>query len=336
MIHQMQLDAANSGTAECEMFQAVGGCTNAPRGCRWDGTKCEELWTNAKLTPLCHPCTLVYANRALFLLRVMDQLQLPDPNFARRNSTIAISAVAYTVNGVCSTDLQDKFCMPQLQAQSAGYDCAGMSTFLKTTGCCAASILELSQGLCNLDQVMHPNSTCQAQINALTSQIKMCPGLTLGKTCAEEKYLLVHQAIISGVDPAWHAANQAILIQELKKVIAFAIGIDIAFIIDLKIAAATNSTGRRLLQAGDLQATTTITVPNSAAGNSAFEGLTGQLEPLSLNDAVQTTTPGGTLNSVSVIGVSTTNVAVVPSTTANDALSVAPMALVIVIAGIFS
>jgi hypothetical protein len=325
-IHQMELDAAQNATADCGTFQTSADCTAAPRGCQWDGTKCGELWTSVKLASMCHPCTLAYANRALFTMKVMDQLQLPDPNSARQKAEIAVSIVEYTVNGVCSTDLQDQFCLPKLQAQSAGLDCAGMTTYLKATGCCAPSILDFSQGLCNLDQVVHPTtSTCQAQIDSTKAAIQMCSGLNLGPTCAKEKYLLVHQAIVSGIDATWYAAHKDTLVQELKQVIAFDIGIDVGLIIGLEIAAATNSTGRRLLQSGDLQATTTINVPNAGASSSAFEGLTGQLEPLSLNDAIQKTTPGGTLNSASVMGTSTTNVAVIPAANANTAYSVGPI-----------
>jgi len=115
-------------------------------------------------------------------------------------------------------------------------------------------------------------------------------------------------------------------------VIAFAIGVDIAVIIDLKIAAATTA-GRRLLAAGDLQVTTTISIPQATANQAANEGLQGQLDPLGLNDAIQTSTSGGTLGTVSVNTLSTTNIA----TTQGNSASAATPALVaaIALAGLF-
>jgi len=330
---QMDLDRIAAGP-DCSNYTDSPSCTGAARGCKWT-TQCDEVWSIAKLTPLCHPCTLAFAARSLFVMKVMDDFQLPDPNNDRRNAEFAVMLVAYTVNGVCSTDLQDNFCMVKLQQQANDFSCAGMTSFLTNVGCCAPSVLDFQQGLCNVDKTLHPaTSTCQTKLDAVNAEIAMCPNLKLGKTCAALKYLLVHQAIVSGIAPQWFAiqANKDALVAELKKVIAYAIGIDIALIIDLKIAAATANTGRRLLQTGDLQATTTITVQQYGASKSATQGLTGELDPLGVSDAVQATTPGGNLAQPTITGQSVTNIAVLPGS--NDASSATPM-LALAVACIF-
>jgi hypothetical protein len=325
-IHQMDLDASASTAPQCDTFSETN-CAGAVRKCRWNGQKCEELFTSDKLALLCHPCTLVYSNRALLVLRLMDSFSLPDPNNQRRDSIFILRAISYTVNGVCSTDLEDKFCMPKLQATPTDLTCAGMGNYIKTVGCCAPSLIEFAQGLCNLDQVVHPlTSDCQPNLDALKTQINSCPGITLGKPCAQIKYQLVHEAVVSGVAAAWYLAHKAELEMELKKVIAFAIGVDIALIAEIKTAAATS--GRRLLAAGDLQVTTTISIPQFSANQAAMEGLQGELDPLGLNDAVQTA--GGSLGSVSVTTVSTTNVAVV-SPNSNSASAATPALVVAVV-----
>jgi len=292
------------------------------------------LWTEQKLTPLCHPCTLVYAHRALFVMKLMDEFALPDPNNDRRNAEFALALISYTVNGVCSTDLQDKFCMIKIQQQPVDFTCAGMGTFLKNVGCCAPSVIDFAQGLCNVDKAVHPiASTCQANIDAINTQISNCPGLNLGLNCAKVKYLLLHTAVVTGIAQAWFAvpANKARLIEELKKVIAFAIGVDIAFITKLEIAAAAAGNGRRLLQAGSLSVTTTVTVPNGGGYKSATQGLTGELDPLGVNEAVQVTTPGGSLGQPTIVGLTTTNIAA----NSNDASAVSPALAVLAVVGIF-
>jgi len=322
-----------SAGEECSNITETGACTSAPRGCRWSNSKCEELWTQLKLDTLCHPCTLVYAYRAIFVLNVMDDFNLPDPNDARRNARFGLSLIAFTVNGVCSTDLSDSFCMIKLQQTPADFSCAGLGGFLKTVGCCAPSAIELYQGLCNVDKAVHPTtSNCQTSIDAINMQVSNCPSIKLGLTCAKLKFLIVHQAILSGITSAWFAANKDRLIDEVKKVIAFAVGIDIALITDLKIIAAVTGNGRRLLAAGDLQVTTTITVPNYGASLSANTGLIGELDPLGVNDAIQSTTPGGSLGQPTIVGQSTTNVAVLPS---SDAFSVSPFYGALLLVGIF-
>jgi hypothetical protein len=267
-------------------------------------------------------------------MKVMDQFQLPDPNNVRRDAEIILMLISYTVNGVCSTDLRDQYCMIKLQAQPTDYTCAGMENYLKTVGCCAPSALEFAQGLCNVDKTLRPAmSTCQAGIDGVNAQLATCPNLKLGQTCALLKYLLIHQALITGVAPAWFAiaANKLALIEEVKKVIAFAVGIEIARLIEIKIVAATVGTGRRLLQTGDLQVTTNITVPHFAASKSATQGLMGELDSLGVNDAIQESTIGGTLGQPTITGQSTTNIARVNE---NDAASVAPM-FVVALACIF-
>jgi len=335
VLHQRDLDNANKiAPPACETFTASDTCAAAAKKCRWNGQKCEELWTVDKLGPICHPCTLVYANRALFLMKLMDSFHLPDLDHSRAAAIFGLSAISYTINGVCSTDLQDQYCMPKLQATNADFSCAGMGNYLKTVGCCAPSLVDFVQGLCNLDQVIHPTtSTCQPSIDTMKTQINSCTGITLGKPCAEIKYQLLHEAIVSGVAADWYAAHKDALVTELKKVIAFAIGVDIAVIIDLKIAAATATAGRRLLADGDLQVTTTISIPQAGANQAATEGLKGELDPLGLNDAIQTSTPGGgSLGSATVTTLSTTNVAVV----GNSAYTAAPVLVAaIAVAGLF-
>jgi hypothetical protein len=276
----------------------------------------------------------VYVHRALFVIKLMDDFQLPDPNDDRRKAAFALLAMSYVVNGVCSTNLQDQYCLPKLQANPlVDTSCTGFSTFLKSAGCCAPSLIDFGRGLCRLDQMARPGSTCQAEVDAISNQVSLCPGLTLGKTCAALKFLLLHEAIVTGIAAEWFAiaANQARLKEELKRVIAFAIGIDILLITELKIAARA-AAGRRLLQTGDLQVTTTITVPQYGASRSAMEGLKGELNPLGVNDAVQMTTPGGSLSSPSITGQSVTNIAVLE---ANAASSITPaFVLVSAIAGV--
>jgi hypothetical protein len=276
---------------------------------------------------------LVYAYRALFVMKLMDDFALPDPNQDRAKLKFGLSLISFTVNGVCSTDLKDQFCMIKIQQTPADLTCAGMGTFLKNVGCCAPSVFDLYQGLCNVDQAVKLAqggvSNCQTQLNAVRTQIDSCAGLSLGLSCAKVKYLLVHNALVTGIAPAWLAlaANKIRLIIELKKVIAFAIGVDIALITELKIAAASN--GRRLLQTGAIEVTTTITPPSFGATKSANE-LIGELDPLGVNDAIQTTTPGGSLGQPTVVGLSTTNIAAT-----NDASAVSPVFALLAGVGIF-
>jgi len=217
-LHQKELEALpGNALPDCGTFATTDTCTAAQKGCRWNGQSCEELWTLAKLTPICHPCTLVYVNRALFIMKLMDGFNLPDPDHSRALAIFGLSALSYTVNGVCSTDLQDQFCMPKLQATPADFSCAGMGNYLKTVGCCAPSLINFASGLCKIDLIVHPLSPCQTKLNLLQTQINSCPGVTLGKPCAEIKYQLLHQAIVSGVAADWYAAHKDVLIGELKK-----------------------------------------------------------------------------------------------------------------------
>jgi hypothetical protein len=279
---------------------------------------------------------LVYAYRALFVMKLMDDFALPDPNQDRAKLKFGLGLISFTVNGVCSTDLKDQFCMIKIQQTPADWTCAGMGTFLKNVGCCAPSAFDLAQGLCNVDKAVKiaqgGTSGCQGQLDAVRMQIDSCPGLNLGLSCAKVKYLLVHSALVTGIAPAWFAvaANKVRLIIELKKVIAFAIGVDIALITDLKIAAATAGNGRRLLQTGGIQVTTTITPPSFGATKSANE-LIGELDPLGVNDAIQTTTPGGSLGQPTIVGQSTTNIAA----NSNDASAVSPVFALLAGVGIF-
>jgi hypothetical protein len=323
-VHQKELEAGQQiAGVECNNYTVDTNCNTAPHGCTWGGGKCGELWAAEKLNKVCHPCTLVYVHRALFAIKLMDDFQLPDPNGERRKTAFALLAMSYVVNGVCSTNLQDQYCLPKLQANPlVDTSCTGLRTFLSSTGCCAPSIVDFGRGLCRLDQMVHTASTCQADVDAIENRVSLCPGLTLGKTCAALKFLLIHEAIVTGIAAEWFAiaANQATLKEELKKVIAFAIGIDILLITEINIVARA-AAGRRLLQTtSDIQVTTTLTVPQYGASRSAMEGLKGELNPLGVNDAVQMTTPGGSLSSPTITGQSVTNISVVE----NAASSVAP------------
>jgi len=270
-------------------------------------------------------------------MELMDAFGLPDPGGDRHNQTLMLSALYFTVSGVCSTDLNDQFCMPKLQATPNDFSCGGMTNYLATVGCCAPSLLDLMQNLCNVDKLSNPTtSVCQTTINNINTQINSCKNVMLPKPCAEIKYQLLHHAIVSGVDAAWFAAHQDLLAGELKKVIAYAVGIDPSLILDLTVAPAATS-GRRLLQIGDLQVTTTITIPQFNANQAAIEGLQGELESLGVNDAIQSTTPGGSLGNATIISQSTTNIAIVSQAptgqATSDAYSAAPM-LVVVIAAV--
>jgi len=333
VIHQMELDNSRQAAgADCSTYTDTTSCSNAARGCHWNGNSCDDLWTVDKLTPMCHPCTLVYVNRQLVIMKLMDAFGLPDPDNARRNSSIELAIVSFFVNGVCSTDLKDQFCMPKLQANPPDFSCGGMANTVKTVGCCAQSLLDFVQGVCNVETTLNPAANCQANLNAVNSEIQSCTGLTLGKSCAEIKYILLHQAILSGIDPNWLTLHQDVLIVELKKAIAFAIGIDVAYITELKIAAALTA-GRRLLATGDLQVTSTITLPLYSASQSAAEGLQGNIDPLGVNDAIQTTSPSGSLANASIVGQSYTNIAVVNQ---NGASSATPtLAALVAVAYIF-
>jgi len=327
--------------AQCSTYTDSPSCGGAARGCSWNTpqTKCEDMWTIAKLTPLCHPCTLAYVTRILFALKVMDALMIPDLDHSRQQSEQQLILTSYVVNGVCATDLKDNYCVIQLQQQPTDYSCAGMTNYLKTVGCCAPSVLNFQQGLCNVDKTVNPTtSTCQAQLDAVNSQIASCPNLQLGKTCALLKYLLVHQAILSGIAPAWLAiqANHDALIVELKKVIAYAVGVDVSLIIDLTlaVAAATPGTGRRLLDTPtNYQMTSTVTVPQASASQSATEGLAGNLDTLGVGNLLDSTTPGGSLSQPTITGQSVTNIAVPPNS--NEASSATPMLALAAVACIF-
>jgi len=320
-VHQLQIDAARSASMPCEVNTAADACAAAARGCKWntDRSKCDELWTNDKLDFTCHPCTLAYARRLLFLIDIMDNFQLPDPDGSRAKAKLDLSIAQYVVFGVCSTDLKDQYCMPQLQSQgevNPASPCDGVKTALTNVGCCAPSFVDFMQGVCKIDTFLHPASTCQSDIDKFRSGLQSC-SVTLGKTCAEEKFLLLHNAVLHGVDPAWLAipGNKEKLIAELKRVVAFALGVDVSFIIELKIAAALATNGRRLLQTGDLQVTTTTGVPNNGVVIGGKTGLIGNMETLGVNDMVQTP---GQLGGASMEGQSTVNIAVIGSSDASS------------------
>jgi len=326
-VHQLQLDAgAKLAGADCSTNDNTT-CTSALRGCRWNGQACEELWTVAKLTMLCDPCTLVYVNRMMVIMKLMDFFGVPDPNSTRAITEFVLGAMSYTFHGVCSTDLSDQFCMPRLQATPPDFTCAGLTNTLKTDGCCAPSLLEFVQGICNIEKQINASTNCQFVLDTINTQIASCAGLTLGKPCAQLKYIILHQAILSGVDAAWFAAHQAALSLEVQKAIAFAIGIDIAYVAQLKIAAATS--GRRLLQNGDLVVTSTITMPQYSALQSANEALQGNMETLGINDAVQSTN-GGSLGNVTLTGQTLTNIAVLGTSGASSATHLLAVAIAVI------
>jgi len=255
----------------------------------------------------------------IFVLSLMDQLGLPDPHLARLISEIELNIVRYTIDGVCTTDLSDNYCETKIQAAPAVDPqniCPGLQTLITQCGCCAASFVNFAEGICAIETTLDPSNTCMTGINNLLNTIKGCSE-TLGKTCAEIKYLLVHTATLSGVDPNWLqiAGNNPKLIAALTTAIAYAIGIDIAFITDLKIAAAASSTsGRRLLAAGDLTVTTTFKVPNNGVVLGTKVGLIGNMETLGMNELVASP---GQLQGVTLTGQTTTNIATVGTSSAS-------------------
>jgi len=215
-VHAKEMEEArDSAPPECKTFTTEPTCTPALRKCLWNGDKCEELWTQEKLETTCHPCTLVYTYRALFVLKLMDEFRLPDPNNERPLAKLVLSGMSYIVNGICSTDLKDAYCMPKLQTKPTDLSCTGMTNYLSTAGCCAPSVLEFAQGLCSLEKLLAPASACQTEIDAVTTQINSC--VTLGKTCAQIKYELIHEALVTGIASEWVTANKDRLIAELKK-----------------------------------------------------------------------------------------------------------------------
>jgi len=268
----------------------------------------------------------------VFILDIMDALGLPDPQ-DRAIARFELDVLRYEVTGVCATDANNAYCMPKLQATTIAQPasvCNSISAFVTNAGCCARSWIDFNQGVCNIDQVIHPQtSTCQTQINQLETAIASCTNVKLGPSCAATKFLMMHEATLSGVDPNWlqNAQNMAALQNQLRTVIAYALGVDTTYIVALVIQAAATQNGRRLLQGPpDQTVYTNFTVPNNGVVIGATTGMIGSMETLGLNDLV---TSPGTTTPATMTGVSVTNVAVVPTSGASMLCPVLSMALVV-------
>jgi len=303
-IHQQAIQnysasfAALPNGGNCNTFPNATSCGTAARGCRWNANNndCEDDYTGqqglTKLTLFCHPCTGAYLWRMIGIINLQDQLALPDNSSNPRDQVrTQLLATLIVKQGICTTDLKNNFCMPQLQSVNANFanPCTGLAAVVGSVGCCAASIISFEMGVCQLSILLGQNTTCVAQIQQFQGVLQSCstasPPVVLGPTCAEIKFAILVKLIVSGIDPLWWAvaANHNLLLALIQKIAAYNAGLNAT-----AVTVTSGGTGRRLLAGNSVPVTATITVQSADEYTSAQSGLsaTANLETLDLNGNV--------------------------------------------------
>jgi hypothetical protein len=325
---------------DCKDWTNQTACEAGTRGCRWKDNKCEEDFTGAKgalkLNLLCHACTGAYIRRLVILFELMDHYQIPeDVNATVPRATVAksLKAILFFSSGVCSTDKDDKFCLPQLQSQTVDFaanPCQALATLKANTGCCAPTFLVFLMNVCKMIAVEDPANQCVADSAAVQGVVATCalsgnPKIDVGESCAREIFKPYVKLVIAGLDDAWFAvaANRAIVLAIIAKIISFNSGVDQTNVKANVDGAAT----RRLLGTGQVVVTATLDVDSASQHMGVTSGLgaSSNLETLTLNQEAQ----ASGLGTITVTSQGVTNGPPAASSAAANAISFATTALVV-------
>ncbi len=133
---------------------------------------------------LCHPCNWAYVRRQLAVSEAMAQLADPSTT-DDLTSQIASFKNLLTRMVVCTTDLEDKLCMPQLRnydwsadfLDATGPKCASIDAFHAEVGCCANTLLNLHESQC-IDNALDDTAKadCSSDIRSKKIDIKNACG----------------------------------------------------------------------------------------------------------------------------------------------------------------
>lgn len=300
-VHHAEVEAVKAAAPRCGQNLDAGSCG---AGCVWKDGRCDTQFTEQNLGAQCHPCQWAYLRRALFVLNALQDLGVADDTtatngVARTDIIKGLQALAVVGRAACTTNLQDQFCLPLLQAWNKEdfktNTCPAIEIFVQDLGCCAGTMMNVLKAQCEAAKLSDPANSCDTVVQILTTTMNMCP-TKIPVGCSQAKWKLRGAATIANIKLNYWNSNKAKVIELVRAAIAYNAGLDVDDIKDLSVTASDGNTfqtaadaatmltlrGRRLLQADELAVSYLVVVESQAESDSVSQGANGDQAPFEL------------------------------------------------------